>query len=175
MPAILATRARCQGLSFCVDCMCPLTLAGQLGIVGGEAHLLASDRQQENVLTARTCEFPECSRRMPCSRKWAGFQLRAEKTAAYTQQPQAERQGVEWGVCCDPLCLPARDLCFQPGSGGSARTAHLPGLPGPREGAASKPGTSASWVAGVCKSAIPPHFHLRRTVSTTPFPSSSCF
>ena len=37
--------------------MCPVVLARQLETIGDKAHSLASERQQENVLTVYTYEF----------------------------------------------------------------------------------------------------------------------
>lgn len=55
--AHLATRARRSRGNPCVDCTCPLTSAGPLESVGGRARSLASERQQENVLTAESAGF----------------------------------------------------------------------------------------------------------------------
>lgn len=83
----MAIQARQSRSIFCMDCMYPLSLARQLGSVGGEACLLASERQLEYILSACMCRLQQYSDRKPCLCTCANF-----------------RSGVEESY--DPLCLP---------------------------------------------------------------------
>ena len=67
MPAFLAITVRQSRGVPCVGCMYPLTLESQLESAGDKARLLASERQQENVLTVLARNLQQHSRKSSLS------------------------------------------------------------------------------------------------------------
>lgn len=63
-----------------VNCMLPLTLARQLGSVGGRICLLASERPWENVLTVHAYGLQKCIRTVPFLSPCASFKLGVGKS-----------------------------------------------------------------------------------------------